>query len=79
MNVVPLRAGHVKATELPLKKTFFLFCFSSSAESEDEEDEIEMEVEDQDSRDARKPNIINFDTSLPTSHTVCNFAIELIQ
>ncbi|ETE71228.1 Protein cereblon, partial [Ophiophagus hannah] len=37
------------------------------AESE-EEDDVEMEVEDQDSKDAEKPNIINFDTSLPTSH-----------
>lgn len=40
-----------------------------TAESE-EEDEIEMEVEDQDSKEAKKPNVINFDTSLPTSHTV---------
>lgn len=71
----------MKATELSIffKISFFFFYFSSSAESEDEEDEIEMEVEDQDSRDARKPNIINFDTSLPTSHTVCNFAVKLIQ
>ncbi|KAM6343834.1 protein cereblon isoform 3-T4 [Alca torda] len=37
------------------------------AESE-EEDDNEMEVEDQDSKEAEKPNIINFDTSLPTSH-----------
>lgn len=29
-----------------------------------------MEVEDQDSKEAKKPNVINFDTSLPTSHTV---------
>lgn len=33
---------------------------------------MEMEVEDQDSKEARKPNVINFDTSLPTSHTVCS-------
>lgn len=56
----------------------FFFSYSTSAESEDEEDEIEMEVEDQDSKEARKPNIINFDTNLPTSHTVCK-VIELIQ
>lgn len=50
------------------------FSYNNSAftaESE-EEDEIEMEVEDQDSKDAQKPNVINFDTSLPTSHTVCH-------
>ncbi|XP_015496659.1 protein cereblon isoform X3 [Parus major] len=34
----------------------------------EEEDDNEMEVEDQDSKEAEKPNIINFDTSLPTSH-----------
>lgn len=45
---------------------FSLSC-SSAAESEDED---EMEVEDQDSKEAKKPNIINFDTSLPTSHAV---------
>ncbi|XP_033922311.1 protein cereblon isoform X1 [Melopsittacus undulatus] len=38
-----------------------------SAESE-EEDDNEMEVEDQDSKEAEKRNVINFDTSLPTSH-----------
>ncbi|KAJ6668266.1 hypothetical protein lerEdw1_015643 [Lerista edwardsae] len=37
------------------------------AESE-EEDDLDMEVEDQDSKETEKPNIINFDTSLPTSH-----------
>ena len=47
-----------------------------TAESE-EEDEIEMEVEDQDSKEAKKPNVINFDTSLPTSHTVCNLVADL--
>ncbi|XP_056660526.1 protein cereblon isoform X7 [Monodelphis domestica] len=35
--------------------------------AENEEDD-EMEVEDQDSQETKKPNIINFDTSLPTSH-----------
>ncbi|XP_020824110.1 protein cereblon isoform X3 [Phascolarctos cinereus] len=35
--------------------------------AESEEDD-EMEVEDQDSQEAKKPNVINFDTSLPTSH-----------
>ncbi|PKU35078.1 protein hypothetical protein [Limosa lapponica baueri] len=34
----------------------------------EEEDDNDMEVEDQDSKEAEKPNIINFDTSLPTSH-----------
>jgi len=36
-----------------------------------------MEVEDQDSKEAKKPNVINFDTSLPTSHTVCNVVTDL--
>lgn len=40
------------------------------AESE-EEDDLDMEVEDPDSKETEKPNIINFDTSLPTSHMVC--------
>ena len=57
----------------------FSLYYSPSADSEDEDDEIEMEVEDQDSKEARKPNIINFDTSLPTSHTVCRLVIEQIQ
>lgn len=47
-----------------------IFCMCLSVESE-EEDDNEMEVEDQDSKEAEKPNIINFDTSLPTSHMVC--------
>lgn len=47
-----------------------MFCMCLSVESE-EEDDSEMEVEDQDSKEAEKPNIINFDTSLPTSHVVC--------
>lgn len=41
----------------------------------EEEDDNEMEVEDQDSKEAEKPNIINFDTSLPTSHVVCSLSI----
>ncbi|KAJ8788170.1 hypothetical protein J1605_005469 [Eschrichtius robustus] len=46
-------------------------------EAEDEEeDEIEMEVEDQDSKEPKKPNIINFDTSLPTSHTYLGSDME---
>ena len=49
---------------------------SFTAESE-EEDGIEMEVEDQDGREAKKPNVINFDTSLPTSHTVCHLVTDL--
>ncbi|XP_062356381.1 protein cereblon isoform X4 [Cinclus cinclus] len=44
-----------------------LFSQGIALESE-EEDDNEMEVEDQDSKEAEKPNIINFDTSLPTSH-----------
>lgn len=46
------------------------FCVCLLAESE-EEDDNEMEVEDQDGKEAEKPNMINFDTSLPTSHVVC--------
>lgn len=38
---------------------------------------MEMEVEDQDGREAKKPNVINFDTSLPTSHTVCRSVTAL--
>ncbi|XP_037238491.1 protein cereblon isoform X3 [Falco biarmicus] len=45
------------------------------AESE-EEDDNEMEVEDQDSKEAEKPNIINFDTSLPTSHVYLGSDME---
>lgn len=47
-----------------------VFCLCLLVESE-EEDDNEMEVEDQDGKEAEKPNIINFDTSLPTSHVVC--------
>lgn len=36
-----------------------------------------MEVEDQDSKEAKKPTVINFDTSLPTSHTVRSSAAGL--
>ncbi|XP_057410511.1 protein cereblon isoform X4 [Balaenoptera acutorostrata] len=43
---------------------------------DEEEDEIEMEVEDQDSKEPKKPNIINFDTSLPTSHTYLGSDME---
>ncbi|KAI1234579.1 hypothetical protein IHE44_0003637 [Lamprotornis superbus] len=49
-------------------------CMEGSAGSHvqpvesEEEDDNEMEVEDQDGKEAEKPNIINFDTSLPTSH-----------
>ncbi|XP_070792966.1 protein cereblon isoform X2 [Pituophis catenifer annectens] len=45
------------------------------AESE-EEDDVEMEVEDPDGMDAEKPNIINFDTSLPTSHVYLGSDME---
>jgi len=38
-------------------------------ENEEEEEDI-METEDRDGEDAEKPSIINFDTSLPTSHAV---------
>lgn len=30
-----------------------------------------MEVEDHDSEEAEKPIVINFDPSLPTTHSVC--------
>ncbi|XP_075570489.1 protein cereblon isoform X3 [Pelecanus crispus] len=45
------------------------------AESE-EEDDNDMEVEDQGSKEAEKPNIINFDTSLPTSHVYLGSDME---
>ncbi|NWS55030.1 CRBN protein, partial [Chunga burmeisteri] len=51
------------------------FCMHLLAESE-EEDDNEMEVEDQDSKEAEKPNIINFDTSLPTSHVYLGSDME---
>lgn len=50
---------------------YTIFCMCSLAEGE-EEDDNEMEIEDQDSKEAEKPNVINFDTSLPTSHVVCS-------
>ncbi|XP_036387080.1 protein cereblon-like isoform X2 [Megalops cyprinoides] len=43
---------------------------------EEEEDEDEMETEDHDSDDAEKPNIINFDPSLPTSHAYLGADME---
>ncbi|XP_038628229.1 protein cereblon isoform X2 [Tachyglossus aculeatus] len=45
------------------------------SESE-EEDENEMEVEEQDRKEARKPSVINFDTSLPTSHVYLGSDME---
>lgn len=56
----------------------FLFWYCPFAVENEEEDDIGMEVEDQDSREARKPNVINFDTSLPTSHTVRNLGADLV-
>lgn len=53
-----------------LVDVYTAFCMCLLAESE-EEDDNEMEVEDQDGKEAEKPNMINFDTSLPTSHVVC--------
>ena len=35
-----------------------------------------MEVEDPDIKEPKKPNIINFDTSLPTSHTYLGSDME---
>lgn len=55
---------------------YTIFCMCLSVESE-EEDDNEMEVEDQDSKEAEKPNIINFDTSLPTSHMVCFYILSI--
>lgn len=56
----------------------FLLCYSPFAVENEEEDDIEMEVEDQDSKEAKKPNVINFDTSLPTSHTVRSLGTGLM-
>uniref|UniRef100_A0A8D0L9Y0 Protein cereblon n=1 Tax=Sphenodon punctatus TaxID=8508 RepID=A0A8D0L9Y0_SPHPU len=47
-----------------------------SAPQSEEEDDLEMEVEDQDNKDAETPNIINFDTSLPTSHVYLGSDME---
>lgn len=46
---------------------------------EEEEDEDDMETEDRDSEDAEKPNIINFDPSLPTSHAVSEASVFFLQ
>uniref|UniRef100_A0A8C2UXT8 Protein cereblon n=1 Tax=Chinchilla lanigera TaxID=34839 RepID=A0A8C2UXT8_CHILA len=59
----PQDAAHNMGNHLPLLP----------AESEEDD---EMEVEDQDSKEAKKPNIINFDTSLPTSHTYLGADME---
>ncbi|TKC44865.1 hypothetical protein EI555_015731, partial [Monodon monoceros] len=61
----PQDAGNNMGNHLPLLP----------AEGE-EEDEMEMEVEDQDSKEPKRPNIINFDTSLPTSHTYLGSDME---
>ncbi|XP_036189242.1 protein cereblon isoform X2 [Myotis myotis] len=61
----PQDAAHDMGNHLPLLP----------AENE-EEDELEMEVEDQDSKEAKKPSVINFDTSLPTSHTYLGADME---
>ncbi|XP_053455131.1 protein cereblon isoform X3 [Nycticebus coucang] len=61
----PQDAAHNMGNHLPLLP----------AEHE-EEDEMEMEIEDQDSKEAKKPNVINFDTSLPTSHTYLGSDME---
>uniref|UniRef100_W5MZ09 Protein cereblon n=1 Tax=Lepisosteus oculatus TaxID=7918 RepID=W5MZ09_LEPOC len=42
----------------------------------EEEDEAEMETEDHDGDGAAKPNIINFDPSLPTSHAYLGMDME---
>ncbi|KAF4024069.1 hypothetical protein G4228_015691 [Cervus hanglu yarkandensis] len=61
----PEDAAHNMGNHLPLLPA-----------EEEEEDEIEMEVEDQDVKEPKKPNIINFDTSLPTSHTYLGADME---
>nr|XP_058894592.1 protein cereblon-like [Kogia breviceps] len=61
----PQDAGNNMGNHLPLLPA-----------EDEEEDEIEMEVEDQDSKEPKKPNIINFDTSLPTSHTYLGSDME---
>ncbi|KAG7283200.1 hypothetical protein CRUP_004942 [Coryphaenoides rupestris] len=43
---------------------------------ENEEEENNMETEDRDSENAEKPTIINFDTSLPTSHAYLGSDME---
>ncbi|KAJ8265373.1 hypothetical protein COCON_G00144720 [Conger conger] len=42
----------------------------------EEDDEDDMETEDRDSEEAEKPNIINFDPSLPTSHSYLGADME---
>ncbi|XP_062853996.1 protein cereblon [Trichomycterus rosablanca] len=42
----------------------------------EEEEEDEMETEDRDSENAKKPSIINFDPSLPTSHAYLGSDME---
>ncbi|XP_030633141.1 protein cereblon [Chanos chanos] len=42
----------------------------------EEEEEDDMETEDRDGEDAEKPNIINFDPSLPTSHAYLGSDME---
>ncbi|KAF6312711.1 cereblon [Rhinolophus ferrumequinum] len=61
----PQDAAHDMGNHLPLLPV-----------ENEEEDDIEMEVEDQDSKEAKKPNVINFDTSLPTSHTYLGADME---
>uniref|UniRef100_A0A8D2PWR6 Cereblon n=1 Tax=Zosterops lateralis melanops TaxID=1220523 RepID=A0A8D2PWR6_ZOSLA len=51
-----------------LPENYFRLAEKQGGIESEEEDDNEMEVEDQDSKEAEKPNIINFDTSLPTSH-----------
>ncbi|KAG5274962.1 hypothetical protein AALO_G00142070 [Alosa alosa] len=43
---------------------------------ENEEEDDDLEMEDRDSDEAEKPNIINFDTSLPTSHAYLGSDME---
>ncbi|XP_012680340.1 protein cereblon isoform X2 [Clupea harengus] len=43
---------------------------------ENEEEDDDLEIEDRDSDETEKPNIINFDTSLPTSHAYLGSDME---
>lgn len=45
--------------------------------TENEEEDDDLEMEDRDSDEAEKPNIINFDPSLPTSHAVSKHLFPL--
>lgn len=47
-------------------------------DNEEEEEEDDMETEDRDSEEAEKPNIITFDPSLPTSHSVSHAPQSLL-